>query len=439
MNERLPTTPPTGMRDVLPDEVELRDAAAHTIVTVYRGYGFRRIETPALESLRLLTSGQGGENEKLIFRVQKRGHELKAALERGDELADLGLRFDLTVPLARYYAHNHARLPNPLKAIQIGPVWRAERPQRGRFRQFTQCDIDVLGVGDPVVDVELILATSEALTALGLTDLTVRVNDRRILGGIARACGFDEARQGAFFVSFDKLDKIGAVGVLQELRETGHDPRAVERFASLLDALDPAATSVDGILAAIADAANDEVTASASALRAIVDAVAPALPPGTALRFDPTLVRGMGYYTGPIFEIAAGGNPSSIAGGGRYDRMVGTLLGRDVPASGFSIGFERLIALLTERPAVSPASRAASATTRLALVVEDPRQDLGGPVRVAQRLRREGSLVSLELRRKNWRKQAEELAAHGFAGWVRYNDGEPWRVRSLARPDGDEG
>ena len=188
MTDRLPTTPPTGMRDVLPDEVELRDLAAQTILRVYRSYGFRRIETPALEHLRLLTSGEGGENEKLIFKVLKRGDDLKAALERGaDELADLGLRFDLTVPLARYYASNHARLPNPLKAVQIGPVWRAERPQKGRFRQFTQCDIDVLGLADPIVEVELILATSEALAALGLSDLTVRINERRVLAGIARA------------------------------------------------------------------------------------------------------------------------------------------------------------------------------------------------------------------------------------------------------------
>ena len=425
------------MRDVLPDEVEVRDAAAQTILGVYRRYGFRRIETPALESLRLLTSGQGGENEKLVFKVLKRGQELKGALERGDELADLGLRFDLTVPLARYYAQNHARLPNPLKAVQIGPVWRAERPQRGRFRQFTQCDIDVLGLGDPVVEVELILATSEALVALGLSDLTIRINDRRVLGGIARACGFDEARHGEFFVSFDKLDKVGAVGVLQELRETGHDPAAIDRFASLLDALDPAAATLDGMLAAIGEALDADVTSGAAALGTIVDAVRGALPPGSALRFDPTLVRGMGYYTGPIFEISAGGYPSSIAGGGRYDRMVGNLLSRDVPASGFSIGFERLIAILMERPAAPRAEGAATTATRIALVVEDARYDLAGTVRVAQHLRREGHLVSVEMRRKNWRKQADELAAHGFGGWVRYNDGEPWRVRSLARPDED--
>jgi histidyl-tRNA synthetase len=422
------------MRDVLPDETELRDAAVQTILRVYRGYGFRRIETPALESLRLLTSGEGGENEKLIFKVLKRGDELKTALAQGaDELADLGLRFDLTVPLARYYANNHAKLPNPLKAIQIGPVWRAERPQKGRFRQFTQCDIDVLGWGGPVVEVELILATTDALTALGLQDLTVRINDRRLLAGIARACGFAEARQGGFFISFDKLDKVGRAGVIDELRATGHDAVAIEKFGALIDALDPRLATLDTVLAEIPGDAG--VAVAAAGLREIVDAVSGALPPGCRVQFDPTLVRGMGYYTGPIFEITAGAYPSSIAGGGRYDRMVGKLLGREVPASGFSIGFERLISILAETPPASGAG-AESGGARIALVIDDPR-DLAGPVAVAQRLRREGQRVSLEVRRKNWRRQAEELAAHGFAGWVSYNDGEPWRVRSLARPDGD--
>jgi len=435
MTDKLPTTPPTGMRDVLPDEVELRDLATQTIVRIYRSYGFRRIETPALEHLRLLTSGEGGENEKLIFKVMKRGEELKTALERGaDELADLGLRFDLTVPLARYYAHNHARLPNPLKALQIGPVWRAERPQKGRFRQFTQCDIDVLGLGDPIVEVELILATSEALAALSLSGLTVRINDRRVLAGIARACGFGDDRQGSFFITFDKLDKIGRGGVIQELGATGHEAAAVSKFESMLDAIDPKTATLDSVLKAIASG-DPDVAAGAAALDAIIAAVTGALPVGSAVRFDPRLVRGMGYYTGPIFEISAADYPSSIAGGGRYDRMIGRMLGRDVPASGFSIGFERLISILEGLPSAR-VSVATATGERVALVVDAGAADLAAPVRVAQRLRRDGLLVSLEVRRKNWKRQADELAAHGFAGWVSYNDGEPWRVRSLARPDG---
>src|SRR5947208_2938892 len=332
------------MRDILPDEVELRDAAVREIVAVYRAYGFRRIETPALESLRLLAGSDGGENEKLIFKVMKRGEELEAARRAGEDLADLALRFDLTVPLARYYADNHARLPDPLKAIQIGPVWRAERPQKGRFRQFTQCDIDVLGLASPLVEIELILATTDALARLGLSGLTVRINDRRLLEIVARHCGFPEAAHGAFFIAFDKLDRLGPEGVMAELRESGHDARAVRRFEALLPRLSAAEASLEGLRAVLPGAAE----AAWESLATIITTANAEIAAGCRVRFDPTLVRGMGYYTGPIFEIAAPGYASSIAGGGRYDRMIGRLLGREVPASGFSIGFERLISILGE-------------------------------------------------------------------------------------------
>ena len=221
------------MRDVLPEEVALRDWAMVQILTVYRRHGFVRIETPAVESLRLLLRSDGGENEKLIYKILKRGEKLAAA-GGAEDLADLGLRFDLTVPLVRYYAHNHAKLPQPLKAIQIGPVWRAERPQQGRYRQFTQCDIDVLGVASEVAEIELILATTEALAALGLKDLTVRINDRRLLGGMVAHCGFDPGRAGSVFIGLDKLDKIGRDGVGAELREAGHAGAAVDRMLDLL-------------------------------------------------------------------------------------------------------------------------------------------------------------------------------------------------------------
>ena len=403
------------MRDVLPDEVELRDRASHAIVGVYRSHGFRRIETPALESLRLLVGSEGGENEKLIFKILKRGDDLETAVASGGgELADLGLRFDLTVPLARYYAENQARLPDPLKAIQIGPVWRAERPQKGRFRQFTQCDIDVVGVGGIVSEVELILATAEALARLGLAGLTVRVNDRRILGLIARHCGFGADRQSSFFIAFDKLDKIGHEGVLAELRESGHEATAVARFEVLLPTLLDAQMSLSSLARALAPGADEEP--GFRSLAAILGIVAPELPPGTRVTFDATLVRGMGYYTGSIFEIVSPAFPASIAGGGRYDRMVGRLLGRDVPACGFSIGFERLIAILGEsgarpeamaRPAPAPARR-------IALLVDD---DSGLPraLPAARVLREQGDLVSLELRRKNTRKQLDDLTTHGFS------------------------
>jgi histidyl-tRNA synthetase len=404
------------MRDVLPDEVELRDTASQLIVGVYRSYGFRRIETPALESLRLLVGSEGGENEKLIFKVLKRGDDLESArASSGGELADLGMRFDLTVPLARYYAENHARLPDPLKAIQIGPVWRAERPQKGRYRQFTQCDIDVVGVGGIVSEVELILATCEALARLGLTGLTVRVNDRRILALIARHCGFTPDRQASFFIAFDKLDKVGREGVLAELREAGHDPAAVARFEALLPVLLDAEMSLTSLERSLAQAA-DEAAAFRS-LAAVLAIVGLELS-GARASFDATLVRGMGYYTGTIFEIVSPAFPSSIAGGGRYDRMVGRLLGRDVPACGFSIGFERLIAILGERGGRPDALARAAAEPgrRIALLVDDD-SGLSQAVHAARALREEGDLVSLELRRKNTRKQLDDLAAHGFSDY----------------------
>ena len=406
------------MRDILPDEVELRDAAVREIVAVYRAYGFRRIETPGLESLRLLSGSEGGENEKLIFKVMKRGEELESARRAGEDLADLGLRFDLTVPLARYYAENHAKLPDPLKAIQIGPVWRAERPQKGRFRQFTQCDIDVLGLASPLVEIELILATTDALARLGLSDLTVRINDRRLLEIVARDCGFPEAAHGAFFIAFDKLDRLGPEGVVTELSESGHDAQAVRRFSELLPGLNPDKVTLETLRAALPGAGTTDAWASLATIIAIANAEIAA---GCRVRFDPTLVRGMGYYTGPIFEIASAEYPSSIAGGGRYDRMIGRLLGRDVPASGFSIGFERLISILSERGGVPAAADAERGERRVALLVHEG-GDVAAAVRAAKRLRAEGDLVSLEVRRKNVKKQLDDLMTHGFWGYATVED-----------------
>ena len=423
------------MRDVLPGEVELRDSASQVIVAVYRSYGFRRIETPALESLRLLIGSEGGENEKLIFKVMKRGEDLESARAEGSELADLGLRFDLTVPLARYYAENHARLPDPLKAIQIGPVWRAERPQKGRYRQFTQCDIDVVGVGGIVSEVELILATCEALTRLGLSDLTVRVNDRRVLALIARHCGFAPDRQASFFIAFDKLDKIGPDGVLEELGEAGHDDAAVARFEALLPTLVRGTMSVTALERALGPAP-DEAPAFQS-LSTLLAIASPELPGGATIAFDATLVRGMGYYTGTIFEIVSPAFPASLAGGGRYDRMVGRILGRDVPACGFSIGFERLVAILTERGGRLPAAGRSpvEAGRRIALLVDDD-DGLPRALQAARALREQGDLVSLEIRRKNTRKQLDDLATHGFSDYGAIEAGKSSATVKPLRRDG---
>jgi histidyl-tRNA synthetase len=401
------------MRDVLPPEVELRDAATQQILAVYRSFGFRRIETPALESLRLLASSEGGENEKLIFKVLKRGDDLDEALRAGGDLADLGLRFDLTVPLARYYAEHHAKLPDPLKAIQIGPVWRAERPQKGRYRQFTQCDIDTLGQGSGVVEVELILATCEALYGVGLTDLVVRINDRRILGLIARHCGFAEAAQAGFFITFDKLDKLGAEGVLGELRQAGLDATAVDGFERLLPALQKGEPSLEALQALLGAGEAGETFES---LAWIIRAAGSEMPAGTRVQFDPTLVRGMGYYTGTIFEASSPAFPSSIAGGGRYDKLIGRMINRDVAACGFSIGFERLITILAERGTAPAAPGPAAAPRRVALLVEGT-GDLAPALAAAGALRAGGDLVSVEIKRKNMGKQLESLAEQGFSAY----------------------
>jgi histidyl-tRNA synthetase len=423
---KVDTAPPRGMRDILPDEVELRDTAMARVLDVYRRHGFRRVETPALESLRLLAGGQGGENEKLIFKVLKRGDRLAASTEGGGdtELADLGLRFDLTVPLARYYAHNHARLPQPLKAIQIGPVWRAERPQRGRFRQFTQCDIDILGVASEVAEIELILATAEALLALGLGDLTLRINDRRFLVAIADHCGFAPHRFESVFITLDKLDKVGPSGVREELEAAGHAADAVARLMKILGEPGLAKGNVDDVLAALpADAGGD----AARAMKLVMRAVVGASKGRFAMQFDPTLVRGMSYYTGQIFEIVHKDYPSSIAGGGRYDRMIGRLLGREVPACGFSIGFERIIAILQER-----GGGLTERPRRLGLLFDPEKDDLAAVMTAAGRLRAEGHCVSLEVLGKRLRKQLDGLASHGFEAYVLFGNPEIHRLVSGA-------
>ncbi len=403
------------MRDVLPDEVALRDWAMAQILAVYRRHGFVRIETPAVESLRLLLRSDGGENEKLIFKILKRGEKLQTA-GRPEDMADLGLRFDLTVPLVRYYAHNLARLPQPLKAIQIGPVWRAERPQQGRYRQFTQCDIDVLGVASEVAEIELILATTEALAALGLKDLTVRLNDRRVLAAMVAHCGFDPARAGSVFIALDKLDKIGRDDVAAELREAGHAADAVDRLLALLgSATTPAA--LQGLLGSRAD------EGVWRGLQRIVDTVTGQAAGRFRVAFDATLVRGMGYYTGPIFEVQHGDSTSSIAGGGRYDRMVGKFIGRDVPATGFSIGFERVIGILMER-----GSSTETDGLRVALVFDET-MDLAPVLGLARDLREQGRQVLLETRGKRLGKQLQELEARGFRriGVVGVDGAVEWR------------
>lgn len=409
-----PITPPRGMRDFLPAEKARREHALGVIRRSFSAHGFDEIETPVVEDVERLHSGLGGDNEKLSFSVLKRGldgDDLTAAIDSGDllSLADLGLRFDLTVPLARFYATHRAELPPVFRSIQIAPVWRAERPQKGRYRQFVQCDIDIIGEASQLAEVELITATAAALEALGLTDCTIRINDRRILNGLLEYCGFDETRWPQVLISIDKLDKIGADGVVAELAEGGADAAAV--LGGILSDLEPhladggVELTVEAITSILPEGMDTDAVADLEALAHALDT----LPPGVALRFDPTLVRGMGYYTGTIFEIAHPGSGSSVGGGGRYDGMIGRFLGTDVPAAGFSIGFERVVDLI-EVPE--------DASAESVVLVYDPSVPLDRLVAIKSELIARGHRVRLDRRAKNLKAVLDRAAAAGFRSFA---------------------
>ena len=412
-----PITPPRGMRDFLPAEKARREHALGVIRRSFAAHGFDEIETPVVEDIERLHSGLGGDNEKLSFSILKRGldgDDLTAAIDSGDllGLADLGLRFDLTVPLARFYATHRAELPPVFRSIQIAPVWRAERPQKGRYRQFVQCDIDIIGEATQLAEVELITATAAALEALGLSDCTIRINDRRILNGLLEYCGFDETRWPQVLISIDKLDKIGAEGVVAELAEGGADSAAV--LGGILADLEPhladggVALTVEAITGILPEGMDTDAVADLEALAHALDT----LPPGVALRFDPTLVRGMGYYTGTIFEIAHPGSGSSVGGGGRYDGMIGRFLGTDVPAAGFSIGFERVVDLI-ELPE--------DASAESVVLVYDPSVPLDRLVAIKSELIARGQRVRLDRRAKNLKAVLDRAAAAGFRSFAFVN------------------
>ncbi|MEY9953004.1 histidine--tRNA ligase [Leifsonia sp. EB34] len=409
-----PITPPRGMRDFLPAEKARREHALGVIRRSFAAHGFDEIETPVVEDVARLHSGLGGDNEKLAFSVLKRGlggDDLRAAIESGDTLAlcDLGLRFDLTVPLARFYATHRAELPPVFRSIQIAPVWRAERPQKGRYRQFVQCDIDIIGEGSQLAEVELITATAAALEALGLAGCTIRINDRRILNGLLEYCGFAESRWPQVLISIDKLDKIGAEGVVAELSEGGADSAAV--LGGILAALEPhladggVELTVEAITGILPEGIDTDAVADLEALAHALDT----LPEGVALRFDPTLVRGMGYYTGTIFEIAHPGSGSSVGGGGRYDGMIGRFLGTDVPACGFSIGFERVVDLI-EVPEDSAADTV--------VLVHDPSVPLDRLMAIKSELVASGRRVRLDRRAKNLKAVLDRAAAAGYRSFA---------------------
>lgn len=406
-----PVNPPRGMRDFLPADKARREHALGIIKGVYRSHGFDEIETPVVEDYARLHSGLGGDNEKLSFSILKRGitdEALAAAAAVGDveQLADLGLRFDLTVPLTRFYASHRAELPPVFRSIQIAPVWRAERPQKGRYRQFVQADIDVIGEPGILAEIELVTATSQALAELGLAGCVIRVNDRRILFGLLGHCGFAPETHDRALITVDKLDKIGTAGVVSELREI--DSAAAERMGEILAGVEPALTgngiplTGEAIAAVLPAGAAEDGIANLAELGAALDGV---LPAGVSVCFDPTLVRGMGYYTGTIFEVAHPGSGSSVGGGGRYDGMVGRFLGQDVPAVGFSIGFERVVDLLTLPEATGPESVA---------LVYDTDVAYSQLVALKRELVARGHRVRLEKRQKNMKTLLARVSADGF-------------------------
>ena len=419
-NTTLSTAPARGMRDFLPPEVALRDWAISRLISVYEKFGFTRIETPAVENIANLKKSEGGENLSLIFEILKRGDKLEKVLTEKSsdskellaELSDLGLRFDLTVPLVRFYAHNQAQLPYPFKSIQIGSVWRAESPQAGRYRQFTQCDIDVFGVKSEIAEMDLIQATAEALLELGFDQFTIRINDRRILTALAAHCGFAEDQFNNLFIQIDKLDKIGLEGVKKELLAQGLDSQPVEKVISFLTKATQKTEAPKNLAELMPPGCPDAVVA---ALNNVINAITEGANRRFSIVFDPSLVRGMGYYTGQIFEIVGAGQSHSMAGGGRYDNMVGKYSGRDVPGCGLSIGFERLITILMEK-GIKPLVN----TDKIALLFEQDRDPLPQIFKTANIIRQSGKLVSLLPKKKDMRKQIDSLALEGFSGYAVY-------------------
>jgi histidyl-tRNA synthetase len=406
---KLIKTPVKGMNDYLPRETALRDYVQSLIVREYSAAGFCRIETPAVEHIENLTGKNGGDNEKLIFRIMKRGEELSRAEQSGGELCDSGLRYDLTVPLCRYYAANSSRLPAPFMAMQIGSVWRADRPQKGRFRQFTQCDIDILGDASSQAEITLITATTGVLRKLGFDNFTVRINDRRLLKLCAAGCGFPEDRFDQAFVILDKMDKIGADGVRGELVLAGIGEQAVDSFVGIY-------SGCSGDLDAFAASVGGEAPDIAAGLCRICDSVGAACG-GKRPVFDPTLVRGMSYYTGTIFEIAMDGYGYSVGGGGRYDRLLGKFTGQDVPACGFSLGFERIVGALADSGFRVPSSGVSAA-----FLAE---KDIDGDTEIrmykdAERLRAEGSRVLVTSKMKNFAFQKAKLDEEGYTEYRIY-------------------
>ena len=394
------TQPLKGMRDLLPREQTLRDYIQGQILETYRAAGFQRISTPILEDMENLDKSDGGDNLNLIFKVLKRGDKLAHALASGDEkqLSDMGLRYDLTLPLSRYYAANRNELPTPFKVIQTDRVYRAERPQKGRLREFVQCDIDILGDSSPNAEVELIDVTTRALLKIGFTGFTVNINDRRILRAMLEKMGFAADQLDSVCISFDKMDKIGADGVKAELTEKGFAAEAVQALDDFLRAGD---FSLDTVAAKVDDEA---LTAD---LRYVIAASEKVANGRYGIAYAPSLVRGQGYYTGMVFEVTCPQFSGAVAGGGRYDNMVGKFIGQQVPAVGFSIGFERVCGILLEQGYQIPGAKPKMAL----LYLKDA--DFAAVLAKAERLRADYDVTVLP-QAKKLGKQFGTLEAAGY-------------------------
>ena len=401
--------PVTGMKDMMPSEMEVRDYVISLIKDTYKTFGFSSIETPCVEHIENLCSKQGGDNEKLIFKILKRGEKLKIdeAKEEAD-LVDGGLRYDLTVPLSRYYANHANELPSPFKALQMGNVWRADRPQRGRFRQFMQCDIDILGEPSNLAEIELILATTTLLGKLDFHNFTIRINDRRFLKAMAAYSGFKEEDYDSVFITLDKMDKIGLDGVAAELKENGYAEESVEKY---LDLFKEITGDVEGVRMCKEKLQGYLAPEAADGLEMIISCVEQEKEADFRMKFDPTLVRGMSYYTGTIFEISMDEFGGSVGGGGRYDKMIGKFTGQDTPAVGFSIGFERIVMLLLERGYQVPTSRPKKAYL---LEKKISREKLLEVLEQAKADRADGMQVMIMNMKKNKKFQKEQLAEQGY-------------------------
>lgn len=410
--------PVNGMKDILPAEMEIRDYVTSVIKDTYRSFGFTPIETPCMENIANLSNKQGGENEKLIFKVLKRGEKLNLEIAKEEaDVVDFGMRYDLTVPLSRFYANNANDLPSPFKALQIGSVWRADRPQRGRYRQFTQCDIDILGEPSNLAEIELITATTTTIGRLGFKNFEIRINERRILKAMAAYSGFAEEDYDNVFITLDKMDKIGVEGVAEELAKDGYAQESIDKYLGLFKLLEEKKDVAEGV-AFLADTLgnflDEEVVTNMTEIATAVNATKNA---EFTLVFDPTLVRGMSYYTGTIFEISMPELGAACGGGGRYDKMIGKFTGNDVPACGFSIGFERIILLLMESGFKIPES-----PKRVAYLVEKkyPAEKLVDVMKQAKEARENGQQVLVVRMNKNKKFQKEQLAKEGYEEFVEF-------------------